>query len=259
MAEPVAAVEVVEEYFSGSSEGDVLNLNSDDGWEDAEPEEETDVFISLLDDEVFTDIMHMVNYCKEKHNFDFLDLRNRFALDFYGSVKLVNFIRAQVHSGELVSSSTISREDFEDERFLKPVLEHDALLFNLDELPELQDSSEPAKGKEIVANSAYLDARILELEEELQKIQSQFDDYRVTVKQTLDERWNDKSAPTSAYGQAEKEEKRDDDTHYFSSYSYNGKSWTPYLALISDGRRYSRNNVKRHHPNGRLSRLYLQQ
>ena len=53
MAESVPAIEKFASSSSGSSESDILDLKDDEGWEDAEPEEETDTFISLLDDEVF--------------------------------------------------------------------------------------------------------------------------------------------------------------------------------------------------------------
>jgi protein arginine N-methyltransferase 3 len=226
MAEPAPTIQEVAASSSGSSERDILDLKDDEGWEDAEPGEESDTFISLLDDEVFTDLMQMLNHCKEKHNFDFLELRQRLGLDFYGNIKLVNFIRSQVHSGNLVSPSTISREDFEDEKFLKPVLEDDALLFNLDELPDVQETIfGSGKSIEAATDSGYLAARVADLEEELRRIQSQFDDYRITVKRTLDERWNDKSAASaSGSGGPQNEERRDDDSHYFSSYSYNGQS-----------------------------------
>jgi protein arginine N-methyltransferase 3 len=259
MAGSVLAIEKFATSSSGSSEGDILDLKDDEGWEDAEPEEETDTFISLLDDEVFTDIMQMLNHCKEKHNFDFLELRQRLGLDFYGNIKLVNFIRSQVHSGNPVSPLTIEKESFEDEKYLKPVLEDDALLFNLDELPEVQESS-VGKGREVAADSGPLVARISELEEEIRRIQSQFHDYRTTVKETLDERWNNKSTNGSSGSRnAAKEEKRDDDSHYFSSYSYNGQYSLPNSdSIFSNMSRYPRDNAQRHHPNRRLPGLHLQ-
>jgi protein arginine N-methyltransferase 3 len=227
MSQPIPSVRTYAPSSSGSSEAsDVLDLKDDEGWEDAEPDIENEHFISLLDDEVFTDIMSMLNHCKEKYNFDFLEVRQRLASDFYDSVKLVNFIRSQVHNGQPVSSD-ISKEDFADEKFLKPVLEDDALIISLDDLPENQGNAQEtvagtAKGKEVSSSSGELVSRVSELEEELRRIQSQFD-YRETVKQTLDDRWNDK--PTSGSSESsstQKEEKRDDDSHYFSSYSYNG-------------------------------------
>jgi protein arginine N-methyltransferase 3 len=212
---------------SGSSEADILDLKDDEGWEDAEPDEEDDNFISLLDDEVFMNLASMLEHCKIKYKFDFLQIRQNLALDFYGNVKLVNYIRSQVHSGSPISSD-ISREDFDDDKFLMPVLEDDALLISLDDLPEVQLGGQnslerSSKGKEISSDSGHLVARVSELEDELRRIQSQFDDYRTTVKQTLDERWNDISVGgPSVATEIVKDEKRDDDSHYFSSYSYNG-------------------------------------
>lgn len=224
MLESVPGTEGYVPSESGSSEAsDILDLKDDEGWEDAEPDVEQEQFISLLDDEVFSDINSMLEHCKVKHNFDFLAIRQKFALDFYGNIKLVNYIRAQTHSGKLVSSE-ISKADFDDEKYLKPVLEDDALLFSLDDLPDVEVKGETEeKGKSIETGSGELVARVSELEEELRRIQSQFDDYRTTVKQTLDDRWNDKAA-SGPSGSTEKKEKRDDDSHYFSSYSYNGQS-----------------------------------
>ena len=167
----------------------------------------------------------MLDHCKIKHNFDFLEIRQRLALSFYDNVKLVNFIRSQVHSGHTVTS-TIEKRDFDDEKFLKPVLEDDAMLISLDDLPEIEPKAleyVEGKGKEVKLDSGRLVARVSELEEELRRVQSQFDDYRETVKQTLDDRWNDKSASGPSTSTARlTEEMRDDDSHYFSSYSYNG-------------------------------------
>lgn len=218
------AVPEVKKYAasSDSSENsDILDFKDDEGWEDAEPDQEDIHYISLLDDETFTDSNTMLNHCREKYGFDFLEVRQRLGLDFYGNIKLVNYIRSQVHSGQKVNAS-ISREDFDDEKYLKPVLEDDALLFSLDELPEvLEDGQSAEKGKG-VAEPGALVVRVSELEEELRRMQLQFDNYRATVSQTLDERWNERSpsGPSKPDGE-DKEEKRDDDSHYFTSYSYN--------------------------------------
>ena len=220
---------------SGSSDAsDILDMRDEEGWEDAEPDVEETQFISLMDDEVFTDLTQMLDHCKAKHNLDFLDIRSRLGLDFYGNIKLVNYLRSQVHSGKPVPSE-ITRKDFDDEKYLKPVLEDDAVLFTLDDLPEVaeipvEESTAQDKGKGVERDSGVLIARVSELEEELRRVQSQFSDYRDTVKTTLDKKWEEPSASGSA---APKEEKRDDDSHYFSSYSYNGIFG---LCLISEVR-----------------------
>lgn len=216
----------VEKYASssGSSENsDILDLEDDGGWEDAEPDQEETQFISLMDDEVFTDINVMLSHCKEKYGFDLLEVRQRLGLDFYGDIKLVNYIRSQVRSGQNVNAR-ISREDFDNEKYLKPVLEDDALLFSLDELPEVLGDGPSAKKGKGSAEPGALVARVSELEEELRRMQLQFDNYRATVSQTLDERWNERPSGSSRLDgeEEDKEEKRDDDSHYFTSYSYNG-------------------------------------
>lgn len=219
MSKSIPASRIEAPPSSSSSEADILDLRGDEGWEDAEPDEEETQFISLLDDEVFTDIMQMLNHCKEKYNFDFLAIRQRLGLDFYGNIKLVNYIRTRIHSGHQVTQD-ISREDFDDGRYLKPLLEDDALLFSLDELPDVESSTGVLdKGKGVERNSRELMSRVSELEEELRLRQVQFESYRATVQQTLDERWDskDNTGPASSA----EEEKRDDDSHYFSSYSYN--------------------------------------
>ncbi|KAF7950441.1 hypothetical protein EAE96_007726 [Botrytis aclada] len=202
---------------SGSSEAsDILDLKDDEGWEDAEPEEEEqNQFVSLLDDEVFTDMIAMIQHCKEKYGFDFLEVRQKLGLDFYGSIKLTNYLRSKTQSGEKPTQN-ISKADLEDEKYLKPVLEDDAFLFCLDDLPDIVEQNEGAgNGKEV--ESGPLVTRVSELEEELRRIRSQFENYRNTVNETLDERWNKSAGPSGA----KKEEKRDDDSQYFTSYSYN--------------------------------------
>lgn len=201
-----------------SEASDILDLQDDEGWEDAEPEEEQLRVVSLFDAEIFPNILSMLEYCKAKYNFDFLKIRDQVATDFYDSVKLVNFIRAEVEAGRTISSS-VTKKDFEDEKYLKPVFQDDSLLFSLDELPH-----EPISKSNDVPDQLL--ARVVELEEELQKSQSQFADYRETVKRTLDERWSEGTLNSSAMADRGK---RDDDSHYFSSYSYNGKI---FLALI---------------------------
>lgn len=145
-------------------------------------------------------------------------------MDFYGSIKLVNFIRSRVHSGGSFSLDAI-KEEFHDEKYLKPVLEDDAVLFSLDELPDVElevGNTEEGTAKEAVNSSGELVARVSELEEELRRVQTQFENYKATVSETLDDRWNDRSKGGAAKNVEEAQEKRDDDSHYFTSYSYNG-------------------------------------
>jgi hypothetical protein len=213
-----------ESFSSGSEAADILDFKDDEGWDDAEPEDEQEKIISLLDDEVFPDVASMLAHCKSKYNFDLIHIKNKFALDFYGCIKLVNFIRSQVKNGQTVSSD-MSQADFEADIYLKPVLEDDALLFSLDDLPDAVHTQDAACIDSVQVNSsAMLLSRIAELEEQLHKTQSQFLDYKSSVAKTLDNRWNENLPGASASNGSVAEDKRDDDSHYFNSYSYNGMS-----------------------------------
>lgn len=216
---------------NSSQVADILNLTDDEGWEDAEPEEERTRIVSLLDNEVFPDVGSMLAHCKKRHSFDFLQIKSKFSLDFYGCIKLVNYVRSEIKSGRLVSSD-ILQTDFEIDKYLIPVLQDDALLFNLGDLPGVISEG---KATDVEPGSCHetagLLARVAELEEELQKTQTQFLNYRETVARTLDERWNDGLLNRGAPDGAAAEEKRDDDSQYFNSYSYNGLLCTPFYTF----------------------------
>lgn len=69
------------------------DVSSEEGWVDADGEEAEEqlAIISLLDDRVFSDAASMLSYCKDKFGLDFLAIRERLSLDFYGTIKLINF------------------------------------------------------------------------------------------------------------------------------------------------------------------------
>jgi protein arginine N-methyltransferase 3 len=49
-----------------------LDLQEEDGWEDAEQDQEDIQVISLFDDKIFPDVVSMIAYCKEQHRFDLI-------------------------------------------------------------------------------------------------------------------------------------------------------------------------------------------
>ncbi|KAL2759505.1 hypothetical protein ACRALDRAFT_1074227 [Sodiomyces alcalophilus JCM 7366] len=196
---------------SASSGGDEAE------WLDVEPEEDEPLaIVSLLDDSVFPDVMSMLTHCKEKHGFDFLALRQRLGLDFYGTVKLVNFIRQQIHDGRPLPE-TITLETIADDRYLKPVVDDDALILSLDEL-DLDDSDQeavpPVADDVSREDLAALNAR---LAEELAAVNSQFADYRLAVEETLERRWGDDKRDATT----ESDEAKDESQYYWESYAAN--------------------------------------
>lgn len=202
---------------------DASDVSSESGWLDVEQDEEPQTIISLLDAQTFSNPKDMLKYCKEDLGFDFLDIVHRLGLDFYGAIKLVNFVRQSVQEGQVPSADQVSYEDINQDNYLKPVLENDAFLFNLDEIltPEHEDDSSGGP----LAGSAEEDllAQNKLLEAELERVRSQFSNFRLTVEETLDRRWGDDTEPGAS---GEVSEKSDSD-YYFESYAAHGEPGKP--------------------------------
>ncbi|KAK4461779.1 S-adenosyl-L-methionine-dependent methyltransferase [Cladorrhinum samala] len=212
-----------------------LQADQDDG--DDFGEQETVQVISLLDDKVFDDAVAMIKYCKDKYRFDFLAIRDNLGLDFYGQVKLINYVRQNVHEGREVKGESITAKDLEDDGLLKPVLEDDALILCLDELPA-PGAQEKKDGKAVAGADGEAPAvdqllqKNAQLQEELERLAQQFNNYRLAVQKTLDERWGEddtkaaesskaKGAVSGDEGEEGKKKGPEEATWYFESYAHN--------------------------------------
>lgn len=129
-------------------------------------------------------------------------------------------VRQRVHDGAALPES-IAAEDISDDRFLKPVIDDDALIMALTELDLDSESAEVAP-QAPKSNSA----REAELEEELEKVKAQFANYRLAVEQTLDQRWGDDnvSGPSRVERPSEEDKaaRKDESQYYWESYAGNG-------------------------------------
>jgi type I protein arginine methyltransferase len=213
---------------SCSDASDLVNLKSDEGWEDVEPDQVSEQIVSLLDDQIFPDVSSMLLHCKEKYNFDFIQVRDGFSLGFYGSIKLVNYIRSEIKAGRQITSD-FPKEVLDGDRYLKPVLEDDALLFSLDDLPGAVTN---ARDDAASASRSEEPDRVAELEQELRKTQTHFSNYKVAVQQILDRQWNDE--PGGAVSGEPEEAGTDKDFHYFNSYAYNGMYCLAFISYCSN-------------------------
>ncbi|KAL4949447.1 S-adenosyl-L-methionine-dependent methyltransferase [Aspergillus filifer] len=196
---------------------DDSDATDEEGWEDLEPDDETQPIVGLFSDKVYPDVRSMLQESKDKHNFDLKKLQKDLDLDFLDTIKLVNYIRSSVKDGNLTPDVS-SKEKFQDEIYLKPALEDDALLYSLDDIED--EDAEEAGGNQA-------ERQVIELQEELERLQLQFSEYRHAVQKSLEEQLakEDEKLASAAPGQsatsaANKAEEIDSD--YFSSYAYNG-------------------------------------
>lgn len=70
---------------SSSSSADPLDTRDDEGWEDANPDDDTEniQIKSFFDDTYFTDVRFMINECKIRYNFDFLAVLRSFGVSTF--------------------------------------------------------------------------------------------------------------------------------------------------------------------------------
>lgn len=54
---------------------DESNSSDEEGWEDVEPDDESQPVVGLFTEQVFPDVRSMLQECKDKHNFDLLKIQ----------------------------------------------------------------------------------------------------------------------------------------------------------------------------------------
>lgn len=193
-----------------SSSSEDFNDPAVDGWEDIEDDTVQDTFTSLFDSEKFDSISDMFNHCKDKYKFDIWQIQRQHDLDFIGLVKLVNYVRSSVSRG-FISPDVSSKALFEDDQYLMPVMESDAVLYNLEDI--LTDTRTTAQ------------SQVEELREQMNALQARFDAYKHDVSKYLEDRLNDPasdSANTNLNGAKSISSTQNSfDKDYFESYSFN--------------------------------------
>lgn len=135
-------------------------------------------------------------------------------LDFLDMIKLVNYVRTQVKSGNKTPDVS-TKAQFDDDAYLKPVLEDDALLYSLDDLAD--DQGEDA------APGTEAERQVLELQEDLERLQTQFSEYRLAVQKSMEDQLSKEEKKLDNAPSAQTTDRMQEaEDGYFVSYSYNG-------------------------------------
>ncbi|KAL4908020.1 hypothetical protein BDW74DRAFT_148443 [Aspergillus multicolor] len=213
MSAPAAEERPLKDVDRDSVTSDDSDATDEEGWEDVEPDDETQPVVGLFSDKVYPDIRSMLKESKDKYNFDLRKIQKELDLDFLDTIKLVNYIRTSVKDGNM-SPDVSTKDKFQDEVYLKPVLEDDALLYSLDDIEDDESGN---------AGESQAERQVVELQGELERLQLQFSEYRLAVQKSLEEQLakeDEKPSSQAAGRAATKAEEVDSD--YFTSYSYNG-------------------------------------
>ncbi|KAI9807739.1 MAG: hypothetical protein M1826_004471 [Phylliscum demangeonii] len=210
------------------------SIDVDEEGEEGEEGEEEQQVHCLFGDGVFPTLQSMLDHSLQAHQWDIPKICRQLGLDFYGVVNFVNYVRSEIRAGK-TTVDIPSPEAFQDDKYLQPILADDVVLMSIDEILENgnRDGLEraPLQGTD-VHDARMLQSRVAELEEDLQRAQSQFSGYRAAVKEVLDDRLEaqvaslqslsfvDGSNEPSAEAAKKQESGTDNDASYFGSYNY---------------------------------------
>ncbi|KAF9190962.1 hypothetical protein BGZ51_007980 [Haplosporangium sp. Z 767] len=120
--------------------------NTWDDWEDEEGMSAPDPKC-LFCAQTFPSAREVFTHCTSSHGFDFLRARRQFDLDFYQSIRLINYLRKQALEVQGFDQTQAwglqdGQEPFlSDDEYLRPVIEDDSLLFEFEDL-EIEDDAD---------------------------------------------------------------------------------------------------------------------
>lgn len=218
------------------------NGENDEDWEEIGQDEDPTkcLFCTSISQSVEKSIIHL----RECHNVNLSNIKRKFNMDLYDYIKMINYIRSTNVTD--IEFSKITTSLWNDEKYLKPVVEQDAwLMYDFDELEEDNDQNEEdievtikqSKFNEMVKCiqnlSNELKMKNLMLEQALEDIEKMKKSYTFLVEK--DEHDANQQSDRSKYI------KRDvacvgnlslqDDEGYFSSYAHYGI----HHDMLSDG------------------------
>ncbi|CAN6703429.1 unnamed protein product [Malus baccata var. baccata] len=140
--------------------------NAEPEEEDEEEEEGSDL-LCLFCDTRYSSCDDLFDHCTSTHRFDFQAVRKALGLNFYGSFKLINFVRSQVaenrcwscgltcHSNQDLQNHLHETVNFKDitpgwdsDEYLKPFLQDDSVLYSFGEDEEGEDDYAAAVDKD---------------------------------------------------------------------------------------------------------------
>ncbi|KAK9467715.1 S-adenosyl-L-methionine-dependent methyltransferase [Lipomyces arxii] len=178
--------------------------------------------VCLFCELTYPDAEAVWEHCASDHDFDFHKLRRGLGLDFFGKLKLVNYVRTQVKAGR---TPELNRPELflDDGQYMKPAMADDALLFGLqdDDSDAEEEDADVVYEKEMLVEAARESAeKVKFLSSKLQELQLQFDEYKDIVKTVLS-RDVDSESENSEEDGPQKNKKVDNDSHYFESYAHN--------------------------------------
>ncbi|QRV77095.1 protein arginine N-methyltransferase 3 [Ceratobasidium sp. AG-Ba] len=168
--------------------------------------------LSLFDQTTHPSALKAVAHDKEVHGVDIVEIGNQLRLDFLKRVRLINYMRKSNPTPAEILALKPDAPLFSEDAHLRPVIEDDPLLLLGND--EWSDDEE-------VESAETKQKQVAEMEKELDKIKARFEDLGRHVPEILSESADNEPLAASNSFEKPLAPPRDDDTHYFDSYSYN--------------------------------------
>ncbi|XP_075402084.1 protein arginine N-methyltransferase 3 [Tenrec ecaudatus] len=212
------AVEDEEDLPELSDSGDEAAWEDEDEAEHPHDKRQTPC---LFCDRLFTSAEETFSHCKSEHQFNIDNMVHKHGLEFYGYIKLINFIRLKNPTVEYMNS-IYNPVPWEKEEYLKPVLEDDLLLqFDVEDLYEpmsvpfsypnglSENASLVEKLKHTEARALSAEAALARAQEDLQRMKQFAQDFVM-------------NADVRPCSSSVADLQEDEDGVYFSSYGHYG-------------------------------------
>nr|XP_027792482.1 protein arginine N-methyltransferase 3 [Marmota flaviventris] len=177
----------------------------------------------LFCNRLFTSAEETFAHCKLEHQFNIDSMVHKHGLEFYGYIKLINFIRLKNPTVEYMNS-IYNPVPWEKEEYLKPVLEDDLLLqFDVEDLyePASVPFSYPnglSESTSVVEKLKHMEARALSAEAALARAREDLQ----RMKQFAQDFVMNADVRTCSSSTAIADLQEDEDGVYFSSYGHYG-------------------------------------
>lgn len=121
-----------DEMFSGGDDQDSVGGGAGgagDDWADWDEEEDAPVeVLCLLCPSTFPSSTDCIEHMKSAHSFDLVGKMTEWQLDFFGRIKLINYIRRNVGPGGVLPQIALTDAFWSDVQYLFPAQEDDGLL-----------------------------------------------------------------------------------------------------------------------------------
>ena len=145
-------------------EDDAAEGEQEENWDDWVDESKSNNVLCLLCSNTFPTSSLVIDHLRT-HDFDLLGLIHEMKLDFFGRIKLINYIRRKVADDANFDVKNVKKEDFHDVQNLFCFIEDDEMLTH-----EFEVNFDKEEEERIAVESALNDENVVKQVEEMQNV-----------------------------------------------------------------------------------------